>query len=116
MHPVKKSLTEHGDKIGADEKAKIEAALKDAEEALKSDDKEAIEAKTEALTSASHKLAEQMYAQQQAAAGAQAGAGGGPRAPAAVDARRRRRGRCRVRGSEGSSKSFVRRQGVRGEA
>ncbi len=75
-HQVKKSLAEYGDKIGADDKAKIEAALKDAEESLKSGDKEAIEAKTEALTSASHKLAEQMYAQQQAAAGPEAGAGG----------------------------------------
>ncbi|MBI5040693.1 MAG: molecular chaperone DnaK [Gammaproteobacteria bacterium] len=76
-HQVKKSLAEHGDKIGAEDKAKIEAALKDAEESIKSGDKEAIEAKTEALTAASHKLAEQMYAQQQAAAGAGAGAGAG---------------------------------------
>jgi len=83
-HQVKKSLAEHGDKIGAEDKAKVEAALKDAEEALKSGDKEAIEAKTEALTTASHKLAEQMYAQNQAAggqgagsAGAQQSAGGG---------------------------------------
>src|SRR5947199_3796687 len=38
-HSVKKSLGEYGDKVGADEKAKIEAALKDAEEAMKSEDK-----------------------------------------------------------------------------
>ena len=37
---VKKSLTEHGDKLDAGEKEKIEAALKDAEEALKGDDKD----------------------------------------------------------------------------
>src|ERR1700750_516428 len=36
VHTRKKALTEHGDKVGADEKAKIEAALKDAEEAMKS--------------------------------------------------------------------------------
>ena len=78
VHQVKKSLAEHGDKIGADEKSNIEAALKDAEEAIKSGDKDAIEAKTEALTKASHKLAEQMYAQQQASAGAPPGGGEQP--------------------------------------
>src|SRR4051812_13790991 len=74
VHSVKKSLTEYGDKIAADEKAKIEAALKEAEEALKSDDKETIDAKSQALATASHKLAEQMYAKEQAA---QQPAGGG---------------------------------------
>jgi molecular chaperone DnaK len=64
-HAVKKSLTEHGDKIGADEKAGIESAIKEVEEAMKGSDKDAIEAKTKALTEASHKLAEKMYAQQQ---------------------------------------------------
>src|SRR5574337_780586 len=49
VHSVKKSLTEYGDKIDADEKAKIEAAIKDAEESLKSNDKATIEAKTQAL-------------------------------------------------------------------
>ena len=49
----------------SDEKSKIEAALKDAEEALKSDDKDTIEAKTQALAEASHKLAEKMYSQEQ---------------------------------------------------
>ncbi len=82
VHQVKKSIAEHGDKIGADEKAKVETALKDAEEALKSGDKEAIDAKREALTQASHKMAEQMHAQQQpdAGPGGEAGpqsAGGG---------------------------------------
>jgi len=73
VHSVKKSLVEFGDKIGADEKAKIESALKDAEEALKSDNKDEIEAKTKALTEASHKLAEQMYAKEgDAGAGASA--------------------------------------------
>ena len=42
VHSVKKSLTEHGDKLGAGEKDKIEAAVKDLEEALKGDDKAAI--------------------------------------------------------------------------
>ena len=76
VHSVKKSLGEHGDKLDAGEKTKIEAALKDVEEALKGDDKAAIEAKTEALMQASQKLGEKMYADAQAAAAA-AGAGGG---------------------------------------
>ena len=62
IHSVKKSLTEYGDKISADEKAAIEAALKEAEEVIGGDDKEAIDAKVEALMTASHKLAEHMYA------------------------------------------------------
>jgi molecular chaperone DnaK len=68
MHSVKKSLTEHGDKLDAAEKEAIETAIKDVEEALKSDDKATIEAKTEALTTASQKLGEKVYAAQQAEA------------------------------------------------
>ncbi len=76
IHSVNKALKEHGDKVGEDEKAKIEAAVKEAEEAIRGSDKEAIEAKTQALAEASHKLAEQMYGQQGGAeAGAQPGAG-----------------------------------------
>jgi molecular chaperone DnaK len=74
VHSVKKSLTEHGDKLDAGEKEKIEAAIKEVEEIIKSDDKEAIEAKTNALMEASHKLAEKIYAQQPQG-GAEAGAG-----------------------------------------
>lgn len=68
VHSVKKSLSEHGDKLDAAEKEAIEAAIKDVEEALKTDDKAAIEAKTEALTTASQKLGEKVYAAQQAEA------------------------------------------------
>lgn len=74
IHSVKKSLAEHGDKIDAAEKTKIEDAVKAAEEVAKSEDKAAIEAKTEELAKASQKLGEIMYAQaQQAEAGAQQG-------------------------------------------
>ena len=66
VHSVKKSLGEHGDKLEAAEKEAIEAALKDAEEAAKGEDKEAIEAKTEALMTASQKLGEKVYAASQA--------------------------------------------------
>ena len=76
VHSVKKSLTEHGDKLDGGEKEKIENALKEVEEALKGEDKEAIDQKTEALMTASQKLGEKVYAEmqaQQAAAGANAG-------------------------------------------
>ncbi len=78
VHSVKKSLAEYGDKVDADEKSKIEEALKAAEEALKSDDKGDIEAKTNALMTASQKLGELMYAKTQAEGGAQAAAGAAP--------------------------------------
>src|SRR5574340_1224202 len=72
VHSVKKALSEHGDKVSADEKSAVENALKEAEAVVKSDDKEAIEAKTEALATAAQKLGEKMYAAEQAKA--QAGA------------------------------------------
>ena len=77
IHSVRKSLTEHGDKLDAGEKDQIEAALKEAEEAIKGEDKAAIDAKTEALMTASQKLGEKVYAEQAAAAAAAAAAGGG---------------------------------------
>ncbi len=84
-HSVKKSLAEHGDKIDAAEKEKIEAALKDVEEALKGEDKADIEAKTEALMTASQKLGEKVYADAQAAQAA-AGAATGAASPDAATA------------------------------
>ncbi|WP_395687023.1 molecular chaperone DnaK [Caenimonas koreensis] len=85
VHSVKKSLGEYGDKIDASEKEKIETALKEVEEALKGDDKEAIESKTNALMSVSQKLGEKMYADQQAQQAAQA-AGAAPGAEGASKA------------------------------
>ncbi|MEZ0238615.1 MAG: molecular chaperone DnaK [Methylophilaceae bacterium] len=84
VHSVKKSLSEHGDKLDADEKAKIESAITEVEEALKGDDKDAIEAKTNALMEASHKLAEKVYAQQQPEGGTES-AGGAQSEKAADD-------------------------------
>ena len=74
VHSVKKSMTEHSDKLEADEKEKIEAAIKEVEDVLKDGDKETIEAKTNALMEASQKLGEKIYAEQQAqqAGGAEA--------------------------------------------
>ncbi|MGA9164728.1 MAG: molecular chaperone DnaK [Thiobacillus sp.] len=77
IHSVKKSLTEYGDKVSTDEKAAIEAALKECEEAVREGDKDTIEAKTNALATASHKLAEQMYKTEQAQAQPGEAAGGG---------------------------------------
>ena len=88
VHSVRKSLTEHGDKLEAGEKDAIEAAIKDVEEALKGDDKAAIDSKTEALMTASQKLGEKMYADAAAAAqaaGAGAAPGAGAQASAAAD-------------------------------
>jgi len=76
VHSVKKTLAEAGDKVSADDKARIEAAIGDVEEALKGNDKDTIEAKTQALTEASHKVAESLYAE--AGAGASAGDAAAP--------------------------------------
>ncbi len=85
-HSVRKSLSEHGDKLDAATKESIETALKDVDEALKGDDKDAIAAKTEALMTASQKLSEQMYAQQaEQAQAAGAGPSQGASGPAAGD-------------------------------
>jgi len=90
VHSTKKALGEYGDKLEAGEKDKIEAAIKELEETLKGTDKAAIDAKTEALATASQKLGEKVYADMQAkgeaagaeqSAGAQAGAQAGQGAP-----------------------------------
>jgi molecular chaperone DnaK len=73
-----------------DEKAKIETAIKDAEDAIKSGDKANIEAKSEALGDRSQKLGEHMYAQAQAEAGAKPGRGAGSRCAGRRQVRRRR--------------------------
>ena len=89
VHSTRKALTEHGDKLDAGEKEKIEAAIKDLEDVLKGADKAAIDAKVEALSTASQKLGEKVYADmqaQQAAAGAAAGAAPGEAAAGAKPA------------------------------
>jgi len=67
---TEKSLSEIGDKISAEEKAKIEAAITDLKDTLKdaNSTKEQIEAKVKTLTEASHKMAEQMYKKEDASA------------------------------------------------
>jgi molecular chaperone DnaK len=86
VHATRKTLEEAGDKATDEEKTAIEAAIGEAEEALKGDDKDAIDAATQKLTEASSNLAQKLYAEQAAAAsGAQAesaGASAGPEAEA----------------------------------
>lgn len=67
-HSTRKQLDEAGDKLPADDKAPIEAALTELNTALKGEDKAEIEAKMQALAEVSGKLME--FAQQQAAGGA----------------------------------------------
>ena len=73
VHGTRKQIEEAGDALPADEKAKIEAAVSELEDARKNDDKEAIDAKVQALIAASQKLME--IAQQQAQAQQAQGAG-----------------------------------------
>ena len=68
IHSTQKSLKEYGEQLSADEKSVIEAALKEAEEVVKGDDKGAIDTKAEALATAAQKLGEKMYAAEQAKA------------------------------------------------
>jgi len=71
VHATRKSLTELGDKVSNQEKKDAEDAIKQVEEALKGDDKSAIEAKTKNLTEIAGKFAERVYkeaAQKDAAA------------------------------------------------
>ncbi|MRI58149.1 MAG: molecular chaperone DnaK [Epsilonproteobacteria bacterium] len=73
-YQTEKSLKEVGDAISAEDRAAIEAALNDLKETLKDENatKEQIEAKVQALTQVSHKLAEAMYKKEQ---GGEAGGG-----------------------------------------
>ena len=82
INATEKSIEEMGDKIDDSEKTEIETAIKELQDVIKTDDKEAIDKKTEELTALSGKLAEKMYAD----AGAQ-GAAEGASADAEKDAK-----------------------------
>jgi molecular chaperone DnaK len=77
VHSTRKSLTEYGDKLEAGEKEKIEAAITELEGSIKSGDKAEIDAKLAALSTASQKLGEKMYADMQAQQGAEGAQAGG---------------------------------------
>ncbi|VVD81682.1 molecular chaperone DnaK [Pandoraea terrigena] len=78
VHSTRKALTEYGEKIEASEKESIESAITALEGALRGSDKADIDAKVEALGTASQKLGEKMYADMQAQAGAAGAAGAEP--------------------------------------
>ena len=69
IHGARKAVEDAGDTASEEEKTAIEAAAADLEEALKGDDKEAIEEKIKVLSEASAELAQKMYAEQAQAAG-----------------------------------------------
>ncbi len=82
IHAVEKSLKDLGDKVSGPERARAESAVSDLRTALKSDDKDVINKKAEALAQASASIAQQAYSETQGASGAgdagPAGAGGAP--------------------------------------
>jgi molecular chaperone DnaK len=78
IHSTEKALSEHGSKVGEGERKAIENAIADLKEALKGDNADAIQQKTNALAQASMKLGEAMYKAQQE------GQGGGPGDPGAA--------------------------------
>ena len=85
LYTAEKSLKEYGDKVSAEDKSAIESAMADLRKALEGSDTAAIEAATETLQTATHKLAEAMYAAA-ASEGQQSGAtDAGPAAGAAAD-------------------------------
>ena len=75
IHAVRKSLEEAGDQASEEEKSTIETAISELEEAMKGDDKDDIEAKTQKLTEASSSLAQKMYSQEGGEAEGQADTG-----------------------------------------
>ncbi len=93
VHQVEKALKDLADKVSPDERARAESALGDLKSVLKSDDKENIEKKTEALAQASGSIAQRAYAAGQAGApggdaaqpGPDAGAAGGASQPRSKD-------------------------------
>ncbi len=85
-HTVRKTLSEAGDKVDADEKASIEKAIADVEEVVKGEDVAEIQAKTNALMEASHKLAEKMYQAEDSQASGDAAGGNSATSDDVVDA------------------------------
>jgi molecular chaperone DnaK len=76
LYQTEKNLKEHGDKISAEDKTKIEDAVTALKKAMEGNDPDVIESATQTLTSASHKLAEEMYKKASASAAPGAGASG----------------------------------------
>src|SRR5262245_11788684 len=77
IYQTEKNLTEYGDKVSADDKTKIQDAVSALKKALEGSEPEPIESATQALMSASHKLAEEMYKKASTASGDQGAAPSG---------------------------------------
>ena len=101
IHSTEKSLKELGDKVAAGDKSRIETAIDELKEAVKSDNVDTIKAKTTALAQASHEARRGPLRGQQPGAGdaeARRGPGAGAQKKNGVRRQRRRR---RLRGSQG---------------
>jgi molecular chaperone DnaK len=86
IYGTEKNLTEHGDKVGEDDKTKIKDAIAAVRKAMEGDNPDVIDEAVRTLTAASHKLAEEMY--KKTAGGPGTGdAGGGPNGQAGDGAR-----------------------------
>jgi molecular chaperone DnaK len=81
LYQTEKNLKEHGDKISAEDKTKIEEAVTALKKAMEGTDPDAIESATQSLTTASHKLAEEMYKKASATSATGAGAAPGGESP-----------------------------------
>jgi len=75
VHATEQQLAEHGDKLDADLKSEIEAAIAEAKTAIESGDAEQMTAKTQALTEKAMKMGQVIYEKEQAAQAAPGGAG-----------------------------------------
>jgi molecular chaperone DnaK len=76
LYQTEKNLKEHGDKVSAEDRTKIEEAVSALKKAMEGSDPDAIESATQSLTTASHKLAEEMYKKASASSATGAGAAG----------------------------------------
>jgi molecular chaperone DnaK len=76
LYQTEKNLKEHGDKVSAEERTKIEEAITALKKAMEGSDPDAIESATQTLTTASHKLAEEMYKKASASTATGAGTDG----------------------------------------
>jgi molecular chaperone DnaK len=83
-YSIERQLAEHGEKVPAGDKSAIEEAIKEVREALKADDTARIQRASEALTKASHRMAEVLYREAQAKQ-----QGGGPAGSTAPDGKTR---------------------------
>ena len=86
VHATEKTLEDLGEKVEAEERAKIEAAISDLKEVLKGDDKDTIETKSQALAEVSASLAQKAYEQAAADEAAAGDAGAGNADDGVVDA------------------------------